>query len=104
MAKTKKQLHSSRNDREVSKKTITAKDIDLVVAGRTDSGVHAEGQVAHFDIKKSFCTRKLQLGINFHLLNEKFGKDISIKKVTRVNEKFNARFSRTKKTLSIFNF
>ena len=90
---------------EKSARKLLQQNIDLVVAGRTDSGVHAEGQVAHFDIKKSFCTRKLQLGINFHLLNEKFGKDISIKKVTRVNEKFNARFSAQKKLYQylIFN-
>ena len=47
----------------------------------------------------------MQLGINFHLLNEKFGRDISIKKVTKVNNKFNARFSAKKKLYQylIFN-
>ena len=79
--------------------------IDLVVAGRTDAGVHAEGQVAHLDVKKTFCSRKMQLGINFYLLNEKFGKDISIKKVVKVNSDFNARFSAKKKLYQylIFN-
>ena len=43
----------------------------------------------------------MQLGINFHLLNEKFGKDISIKKVVKVNSKFNARFSAKKNYISI---
>ena len=50
---------------ENSARKLLQQDIDLVVAGRTDSGVHAEGQVAHLDIKKSFCTRKLQLGLIF---------------------------------------
>ena len=90
---------------ENSARKLLQQNIDLVVAGRTDSGVHAEGQVAHLDLKKPFCTRKMQLGINFHLLNEKFGKDISIKKVTKVNSKFNARFSAKKKLYQylIFN-
>ena len=79
--------------------------INLVVAGRTDAGVHAEGQVAHFDIKNKFCSRKIQLGINFHLMDQKFGKDISVKKAIKVNNNFNARFSAKKKLYQylIFN-
>ena len=79
--------------------------INLVVAGRTDAGVHAEGQVAHFDIKNEFCSRKIQLGINFHLMNQRFGKDISVKKAIKVNNDFNARFSAKKKLYQylIFN-
>ena len=33
-------------------KKFLQEDIDLIVAGRTDAGVHAESQVAHLDIKK----------------------------------------------------
>ena len=79
--------------------------IDLVVAGRTDAGVHAEGQVAHLDVDKIFCVRKMHLGINFHLLNEKFGREISVKKITKVNNNFSARFSAKKKLYQyiIFN-
>ena len=57
---------------ENSAEKLLQQKIDLVVAGRTDAGVHAEGQVAHLDVEKNFCSRKMQLGINFHLLNEIF--------------------------------
>ena len=37
---------------ESSLKKIFNENIELTVAGRTDAGVHAFGQVAHFDLKK----------------------------------------------------
>ena len=40
---------------EKAAKKLLQENINIVVAGRTDAGVHAEGQVAHFDIKKMFC-------------------------------------------------
>tara|TARA_B100000029_G_C17516771_1_gene938411 strand:- start:500 stop:1249 length:750 start_codon:yes stop_codon:yes gene_type:complete len=85
--------------------TLLQQKINLVVAGRTDAGVHAEGQVAHFDIENEFCSRKIQLGINFHLMNQRFGKDISVKKAIKVSNNFNARFSAKKKLYQylIFN-
>ena len=77
---------------------ILQEKISLTVAGRTDAGVHAEGQVAHLDCSKKMCTRKVLLGINFYLKKEKYGEDISIKKVEKVDEEFNARFSALNKT------
>jgi tRNA pseudouridine38-40 synthase len=36
-------------------------------AGRTDAGVHALGQVAHFDLAKSFAADTVRDALNFHL-------------------------------------
>lgn len=84
---------------------ILQEKVNLTVAGRTDAGVHAEGQVAHLDCSKKICSSKILLGINFYLRAEKYGEDISIKKVEKVNEEFNARFSVLNKTYKykIFN-
>lgn len=56
-------------------------------ASRTDKGVHAIGQVAHFDLEKEYNSDSIRNGINFYLNN----KDISILKVEKVNEDFHAR-------------
>ena len=42
---------------ESSLKKIFNENIELTVAGRTDTGVHAFGQVAHFDLKKKKLMR-----------------------------------------------
>jgi tRNA pseudouridine38-40 synthase len=43
-----------------------AEAVTAHAAGRTDSGVHATGQVAHIDIEKEFTAEKLQAALNFH--------------------------------------
>lgn len=40
---------------------------NLTAAGRTDAGVHARGQVAHFDTTKERNARDVRDGLNFHL-------------------------------------
>ncbi|MDR3224574.1 MAG: tRNA pseudouridine(38-40) synthase TruA [Holosporales bacterium] len=70
--------------------------IELYGAGRTDSGVHATGQVAHFDITDSSLINlwnrnlsKLLVAINFYLIDKR----ISIINIQVVPDDFHARFS-----------
>ena len=60
--------------------------------------MHAEAQVAHLDIFKKLKIKNILFGLNFYLSKEKFGEDISIKKVNKVDANFNARFGAKKKT------
>ena len=60
-------------------------------AGRTDRGVHATGQVAHFDLVKPRPLRKIADALNFHLRPE----PVSILKAEEVDATWNARFDAT---------
>ncbi len=62
-------------------------------AGRTDAGVHAEGQVATFLLERPFEACQLRDALNGNL-----DRDIRIIKVEFVEETFNARFSAKGKT------
>ncbi len=41
--------------------------VTLQAAGRTDAGVHALGQVAHFDLQRHFPSDKVRDAVNYHL-------------------------------------
>ena len=57
---------------EESLKQIFNQEIKLYVAGRTDAGVHALSQVAHFDIEKlSIKANKIFKALNFFLKKKK---------------------------------
>ena len=58
-------------------------------AGRTDAGVHALGQVAHFDLDKAWLPGKIRDALNFHLRPH----PIAVLKAEQVSEEFHARFS-----------
>nr|WP_314262287.1 tRNA pseudouridine(38-40) synthase TruA [uncultured Devosia sp.] len=60
-------------------------------AGRTDSGVHALGQVAHFDLEKTWDVFRIREALNFHLRPS----PVAILDVEEVPETFQARFSAT---------
>ena len=83
---------------EKAAKNFLQSEVDLIVAGRTDAGVHADAQVAHLDIFKKLKIKNILFGLNFYLSKEKFGEDISIKNVNKVDANFNARFDAKKKT------
>ena len=67
---------------------MTCTKIRIHHSGRTDAGVHAKGQVAHFDLEKKWELWRLQNGLNGLLPH-----DIRIMKVQRVKDDFHARFS-----------
>jgi tRNA pseudouridine38-40 synthase len=62
-------------------------------AGRTDAGVHAEGQVANFFFEREFEPDLLRDAINGNL-----DRDIRVQEVVPVSEEFNARYSAKQKT------
>jgi len=63
-------------------------------AGRTDSGVHALAQVAHFDLKKKIKRKSLLPAINQSIGN----KPVTVLEINKTNEKFHARFDAKKRT------
>jgi tRNA pseudouridine38-40 synthase len=62
---------------------------DVVGAGRTDSGVHALGQVAHVDIDKSITPFRLMEALNYHLRPD----PVAVLDCTVADADFHARFS-----------
>ncbi|HJN23244.1 MAG TPA: tRNA pseudouridine(38-40) synthase TruA [Rhodospirillales bacterium] len=46
---------------------FSGETVTLYAAGRTDAGVHALGQVAHFDLPREFATDTVRDAINFHV-------------------------------------
>ncbi|MBQ7642940.1 MAG: tRNA pseudouridine(38-40) synthase TruA [Clostridia bacterium] len=78
---------------EKALKKLTGEDIRVTGSGRTDSGVHATGQVAHFDTNSSVPPEKFK-----EALNALLPPDIKIFRSEEVGEGFHARFSAKKKT------
>jgi len=71
---------------------LTRFDVDLVVAGRTDAGVHATAQVAHFDLPERDKYGKEWSDLAYRL-NRMLDEDIRIKSVEPAPAFFHARFS-----------
>jgi tRNA pseudouridine38-40 synthase len=62
--------------------------VRVVCAGRTDAGVHASGQIIHFDSDSQRTERAWTFGANANLPH-----DISVHWVKPVGDEFHARFS-----------
>ena len=68
--------------------SVANESIEVVCAGRTDTGVHATGQVVHFDTNSERSDRGWLLGANTNLPD-----DIAVTWVQPVADDFHARFS-----------
>ncbi len=74
---------------EEAVQATTAQFSNVHGAGRTDSGVHALGQVAHVDIAKDISADKVRDALNYHMRPN----PVSILEAEEVGEDFHARFS-----------
>lgn len=85
-----KQSHalSIQSELERAISLVANEKVQVVTSGRTDTGVHATGQIIHFDIKTARSERDLIRGANRYLPD-----DICIIWVLMVDEDFHARFS-----------
>ena len=76
---------------------VVGEKIRIHHSGRTDAGVHAKGQVAHFDLEKPIDVRRFQTSLNA-ILNP----DVRIMKLQKVKDDFHARFSAKSKEYRYF--
>lgn len=72
---------------------FTGQTVTLKAAGRTDTGVHATGQVVHVDLAKDWPTDTVRDAMNAHMREELVG----VISAQQVDESFDARFSATKR-------
>ncbi len=73
---------------EEALQVVANHDVEVTCAGRTDTGVHASGQVVHFDSDSVRDDRGWLLGANSNLPD-----DISVMWSRHVDDDFHARFS-----------
>ena len=90
--KEKKRIYTVQGKIEACLYKIFNKNITITGSGRTDSGVHAKGQVASFKTDTKIPQSNILKALNSYLPD-----DIAIKDIKEVSLSFNARFSTKKK-------
>ncbi len=82
---------------EEAMEAVVQHSLRVVAAGRTDTGVHALGQVVHFKTISSHTLEVFKKAFNAHL-----PKSIRIRKVQVVPRSFHARYSATSRLYRYF--
>src|SRR3954463_10888633 len=84
---------------QVALSRVAASPVECTCAGRTDAGVHAFGQVVHFDSNAARSERAWRLGANTYL-----PADVSVVWVREVAAHFHARYSALARSYRYFIF
>lgn len=72
---------------------LDGRDVVVHGSGRTDAGVHAEGQVASVNLLREITPEKLRAAVNGNV-----GKDLRVVEARVVDDEFHARYSALEKT------
>lgn len=91
--KQKTKVRTVQGELEKALSTLTKENIKTIFSGRTDTGVHARGQVVHFDIqneKPDLTDRKI-----LYSLNGLLPRDMSVSKIIKADKNFHAQKSAT---------
>lgn len=72
---------------------MTGESIEIIGSGRTDAGTHARGQVANFQTDTTMNVQKIRSFLNHYL-----PRDIIVKQVEDMPERFHSRYHATAKT------
>lgn len=87
-------LRTVQNSMEEAISGLTRNEVELVVAGRTDAGVHATAQVAHFDLQdRDKYGKEWRCEDLIYRLNRMLDEDIRINSIAIAPAFFHARFS-----------
>jgi tRNA pseudouridine38-40 synthase len=78
---------------EAALAALSGEDALVQGAGRTDAGVHALGQVAHFDLSRGWDPDRIRDGLNAHLGEA----PVAVLAAQAVEDDFHARFSATRR-------
>jgi len=74
---------------ETAVTAFTGQQVRIAAAGRTDSGVHATGQVVHVDLERDWPAQTVMNALNAHLVREA----VSVLDAVQVSDDWHARFS-----------
>ncbi|HET9478411.1 MAG TPA: tRNA pseudouridine(38-40) synthase TruA [Pyrinomonadaceae bacterium] len=86
-------LRTVQGELEQALTLIEGKRVNVFGSGRTDAGVHAEGQVANVELQREISAQKLRSAINGNV-----GKDVRVLEAEEVSSEFHARYSALEKT------
>ncbi len=87
---SQKTLRTVQGVLEAALSHVADNEVHVHCAGRTDTGVHATGQVVHFDTNVHRSIRAWTYGTN-----AKLPKDVTVRWVKQVDDQFHARYSAT---------
>lgn len=88
------ELRTVQGELEQALGSITDSAVEIFVAGRTDAGVHATAQVAHFDLpERGQFGKEWDLADLAYRLNRMLAEDIRIASITQAPLGFHARFA-----------
>lgn len=73
---------------------LAGEQVTVVGAGRTDAGVHAYGQVVHFDLARAYPPETVRDALNFHMKPH----PVAVREADIAASDFHARFSATSRS------